>query len=220
MGNNQQELINKCIAYVKKELADGEKGHDWWHIDRVWRTSRLIAKSEPVDLFVVELAALLHDIADAKFYNGDEGIGPLKAEAFLKTLNVGPSVVEHVVQIVRNISFKGGNFHSNFSSPELQVVQDADRLDALGAIGIARAFHYGGFKNRLLYHPDIKPNLKMTKEEYQKNDAPTINHFYEKLLLLKDRMNTPTGKALALRRHAFMELFLEEFESEWNLEEG
>jgi uncharacterized protein len=220
MGDNQQELINKCIAFVKEELANGEKGHDWWHIERVWKISRLIAKSEPVDLFVVELAALLHDIADSKFHAGDEEIGPRKAEAFLKKLSVDPSVVEHVVQIIRNISFKGGNHLVGFSSPELQVVQDADRLDALGAIGIARAFHYGGFKNRLLYHPDIQPNLKMTKKEYKNSDAPTINHFYEKLLLLKDRMNTPTGKALALRRHTFMELFLAEFESEWNLTEG
>ena len=220
MGKDHQTVIDACVAYVKSELSDGEKGHDWWHIERVWRTSRLIAKSEPVDLYVVELAALLHDIADAKFHDGDEEIGPLKAEAFLKSMNIETSVVAHVVQIIRNISFKGGHNQSGFSSPELQVVQDADRLDALGAIGIARAFHYGGFKNRLLFHPDIQPNLKMTKEEYKKSDAPTINHFYEKLLLLKDRMNTPTGKALALRRHAFMEQFLAEFEREWTLGKG
>jgi uncharacterized protein len=216
MKKDQQVLIEKCIAFVKKELADGEKGHDWGHIERVWRTSRLIATKEPVDLFVVELAALLHDIADAKFYGGDEEIGPEKAGTFLKSLRIKPSVIEHVVQIIRNISFKGGNHLPVFSSRELQVVQDADRLDALGAVGIARAFHYGGFKNRLLYHPDIKPNLSMTKEEYKNSDAPTINHFYEKLLLLKDRMNTPAGKALALRRHTFMEQFLEEFKAEWN----
>jgi len=141
MNNDQKQLIEHCIAFVKKELASGEKGHDWWHIERVWRTARLIAKSEPVDLFVVELAALLHDIADAKFYGGDEEIGPEKAAAFLKSMNVDAVVAEHVVKIIRNISFKGGNHQPDFSSLELQVVQDADRLDALGAVGIARAFH-------------------------------------------------------------------------------
>ncbi len=218
MINDQQKLVNKCIEFVKEELSDGEKGHDWWHIERVWNTAKLIAISEPVDQLVVELGALLHDIADSKFHGGDEEVGPVKAANFLNSLDVDPEVVEHVVQIIRHISFKGGNHLRGFSSIELDVVQDADRLDAIGAIGIARAFHYGGFKNRLLYHPEIKPNLTMSKEEYKKSDAPTINHFYEKLLLLKDRMNTPTGKALAIRRHAFMEQFLEEFKSEWNEE--
>ena len=214
--SDMESMVNACAEYVKSELKEGEKGHDWWHIQRVWNTSLLIAKTEPVNLFVVELAALLHDIADSKFNGGDEEAGPLKAEAFLKSLQVDPSVIDQVVLIVRNISFKGGNNLPGDTSPELQVVQDADRLDALGAIGIARAFHYGGFKNRLLYHPDIQPNLKMTKEEYKNSDAPTINHFHEKLLLLKDRMNTPTGKALALDRHIFMEQFLVRFEMEWN----
>ncbi len=216
MVNNQQLLINKCIEFVKNELADGEKGHDWWHVERVWRTANLIAKSEPADPFVVGLAALLHDIADSKFHGGDEEIGPQKAANFLNSLMADPAVVDHVVQIIRHISFKGGNNPRGFSSPELDVVQDADRLDAIGAIGIARAFHYGGFKNRLLFNPNIKPNLTMTKEEYKNSDGPTINHFHEKLLLLKDRMNTPTGKALAQKRHAFMEQFLQEFASEWN----
>jgi uncharacterized protein len=216
LSSNQQTLINRCIEFVKSELSDGEKGHDWWHIRRVWQTSKLIAQKEPVDHLIVELAALLHDIADSKFHSGDEEIGPSKAAKFLSSINAEPSVIDHVVQIIRHISFKGGNHSSEFSSPELDVVQDADRLDAMGAIGIARAFHYGGFKNRLLFHPDIKPNLNMTKEEYKKSDAPTINHFYEKLLLLKDRMNTPAGKALAVKRHAFMVQFLEEFDQEWN----
>jgi len=216
MNFDRQKVIDACMMYVRKELQDGEKGHDWWHVERVWRTSCLIANTESVDLFVVELAALLHDIADAKFHAGDEEIGPLKAETLLKSLQVDPVVVKHVVQIIRNISFKGGNNLPGFSSPELQVVQDADRLDALGAIGIARAFHYGGYKNRPLYNPDIKPNLKMTREEYKNSEAPTINHFYEKLMLLKDRMNTATGRALAVRRHTFMEHFLDEFEREWN----
>ncbi|MCK9639333.1 MAG: HD domain-containing protein [Prolixibacteraceae bacterium] len=217
MKIEEQNIIDACASYVKNELEDGEKGHDWWHIQRVWHTARLIANTEPSDPFVVELAALLHDIADSKFYGGDEEIGPQKAETFLKSMNVQSDVVEHVVNIIRHISFKGGNHLQFFDSPELQVVQDADRLDAMGAIGIARAFHYGGFKNRLLYHPDIQPNMNMTKEEYKKSDAPTINHFYEKLLLLKDRMNTPTGKALAKRRHAFMEQFLTEFHYEWRI---
>ncbi|HEY5510239.1 MAG TPA: HD domain-containing protein [Prolixibacteraceae bacterium] len=216
LSSNQQTLINRCIEFVKSELSDGEKGHDWWHIKRVWQTAKLIAQKEPVDQLIVELAALLHDIADSKFHAGDEEIGPSKAAKFLSSINVQADIIEHVVQIIRHISFKGGNHLSEFSSPELAVVQDADRLDAMGAIGIARAFHYGGFKNRLLFHPDIKPNLRMTKEEYKKSDAPTINHFYEKLLLLKDRMNTPTGKALAVKRHAFMVQFLEEFDQEWN----
>lgn len=215
MNLEEQKVVDACVLFVKNELHDGEKGHDWWHVERVWRTSRLIAKTEPADEFVVELASLLHDIADSKFHAGDEEIGPQKAREFLQSQGVQSAVIEHVVEIIRHISFKGGNNQPGFISPELQVVQDADRLDAMGAIGIARAFHYGGFKNRLLYHPDIRPNLNMTKEEYKKSDAPTINHFYEKLLLLKDRMNTKTGRALAVKRHGFMVQFLEEFMEEW-----
>jgi uncharacterized protein len=211
----QQSIVAACADFVRKELELGEKGHDWWHIERVRRNACQIAAGEAVDLFVVELAALLHDIADSKFHDGDEEIGPERATRFLNSLMVEPSVTEHVAAIIRNMSFKGGNQVSDFTSAELQVVQDADRLDAMGAIGIARAFHYGGFKNRLLYDPAVLPNLKMTKEEYKRSDAPTINHFYEKLLLLKDRMNTPTGKALAEQRHIFMVQFLSEFEREW-----
>lgn len=211
----EQRILDECAEYVRGELEEGEKGHDWWHIHRVWKTALLIAQSEPVDIFVVELAALLHDIADAKFHGGDEEAGPRKAAIFLEASGAEQRVVDHVVQIIRNISFKGGNHRVEFSSLEMEVVQDADRLDAIGAIGIARAFHYGGFKNRLLYHPMIAPNLKMTKEEYKHSDAPTINHFYEKLLLLKDRMNTKTGKDLAIQRHQFMEDFLQQFMAEW-----
>jgi len=200
---------------VKKELEHAEGGHDWWHIERVWNNTRLIAKTEPVDLLVAELGALLHDIADSKFNGGNEEIGPAKARIFLIKLGVDVDVVDHVENIIRYISFKGGNFINAFSSPELAVVQDADRLDALGAIGIARAFNFGGFKNRALYDPEIKPNLGMSKEEYKTGLNPTINHFYEKLLLLKDRMNTPTGKALAQGRHAYMEAFLQQFYAEW-----
>ncbi|CAN5845683.1 hypothetical protein BH11BAC4_BH11BAC4_11900 [soil metagenome] len=157
----------------------------------------------------------MHDIADAKFHDGNEDIGPEKARVFLHSLNVGENIIAHVENIIRHISFKGGNFQTAFSSPELSVVQDADRLDALGAIGIARAFNYGGFKNRELYNPGIKPDLQMTKEAYKKTATPTINHFYEKLLLLKDRMNTDTGKKMAAERHAFMEKYLEQFYAEW-----
>lgn len=189
-----EEIISTTVSYVKQALSGSESGHNWFHIERVWRNTKLIAASEPVNLLVAELAALLHDIADAKFHNGDENIGPATAAGFLATLPVDGITAEHVVNIVKHISFKGGNHEQVFHSPELAVVQDADRLDAIGAIGIARAFHYGGYKNREIYDPAILPHLQMTKEEYKKSDAPTINHFYEKLLLLKDRMNTNTGK--------------------------
>ncbi|MCW3463564.1 HD domain-containing protein [Chitinophaga nivalis] len=210
-----QQIIDQTVAFVKQELAGAEGGHDWWHIYRVWQLARHIAATETVNLLVVELGALLHDIADAKFHNGDENIGPAKATAFLESLSVQPEIIAHVENIIRHISFKGGNHERVFYSAELGVVQDADRLDAIGAIGIARAFNYGGFRNRALHDPAVTPNLQMTREEYKKNTAPTITHFYEKLLLLKDRMNTDTGKTLAAERHAFMELFLERFYQEW-----
>ena len=211
----QQEIINQTIAFVKQELAGAEGGHDWWHIQRVYNNAKLISATENVNVFIVALGSLLHDIADAKFHNGDENVGPEKAKAFLQSLNVDKAVVEHVENIIRNISFKGGNFTANFSSPELAVVQDADRLDALGAIGIARAFHYGGFKDREIYNPTIAPNLNMSKEEYKNSNAPTLNHFYEKLLLLKERMNTVTGKRIAEERHLFMQNYLDQFFAEW-----
>lgn len=215
MQEQEQQVINATIAFVKKELAHAEGGHDWWHIERVWKNAKLIAATEAVNIFVVELGALLHDIADAKFHQGDESIGPRKARIFLEQLVVPPAVTEHVVNIIAHISFKGGNFKATFHSPELGVVQDADRLDALGAIGIARAFHYGGFKNREIYNPTVSPDMHMTKEAYKNNSAPTINHFYEKLLLLKDRMNTATGKQLAEQRHRFMQDYLDQFYREW-----
>ncbi|MFD0834630.1 HD domain-containing protein [Mariniflexile aquimaris] len=210
-----EKIISNTIAFVKAELANAEGGHDWFHTLRVYNNSLLIAKKENVDVFVVQLGALLHDIADSKFHGGDETVGPKKAREFLFKQNVDSKVIEHVIQIIENISFKGGNEAQKFQSPELDVIQDADRLDAIGAIGIARTFNYGGFKNRPLYNPDIKPNLNMTKEEYKTSKAPTINHFYEKLLLLKDRMNTKTGKKIALERHRFMEDFLDQFYAEW-----
>ncbi|MDH3381717.1 MAG: HD domain-containing protein [Flavobacteriaceae bacterium] len=212
----KKELIQKTVDFVKSTLADSEGGHDWFHIERVWNNAKLIAIGENVDLLIVELGALLHDIADAKFHNGDETVGPQLARNFLESHHVDETVIFNVEKIIENVSFKGGNFNQQFNSKELEIIQDADRLDAIGAIGIARAFNYGGFKNRLLYNPEIKPNLHQTKEEYKKNDAPTINHFYEKLLLLKDKMNTETGKKIAAKRHQFMEIYLQQFYDEWN----
>ena len=213
---NKKRIIENTIFFVKETLKGAEGGHDYFHIERVYKNGLLIAKNEDVDEFIVSLGALLHDIADSKFHNGDETIGPKKARAFLEQEKVNEETIVHIEQIIKNISFKGGNFNQTFTSPELDVIQDADRLDAIGAIGIARCFNYGGFKNRALYDPEIAPNLNMTKEEYKKSTAPTINHFYEKLLLLKDRMNTITGKKIAEERHQYMENFLQQFYSEWN----
>lgn len=212
---DNSDLIDKTISFVKAKLNNAEGGHDWFHIERVYKNSLLIAKDNSCNLLVVELGALLHDIADSKFHNGDETIGPKIAASFLESECVSKDIIQHVVRIIENISYKGGNFEKKFSSVELDIVQDADRLDAIGAIGVARAFNYGGFKNRVLYDPEIAPVTNMTKEEYKKNNAPTINHFYEKLLLLKDKMNTETGKQIAAERHRFMESFLSQFYAEW-----
>jgi uncharacterized protein len=212
---NKELIIEKTVEYVRTTLADAEGGHDWWHIYRVWKTAKHIAATEQVDDFVVELGVLLHDIADSKFHNGDETIGPRKAREWLLSIQVDEPVIAHVENIIAHISFKGGNHTQQFKSKELDVVQDADRLDAMGAIGIARAFNYGGFKNRPIHDPAVKPNFTMSKEEYKNSTAPTINHFYEKLLLLKDRMNTETGKKLAEERHVFMEQYLDRFYKEW-----
>ncbi|WP_300441030.1 HD domain-containing protein [Christiangramia sp.] len=209
-------LIDNTIKFVQETLQGAEGGHDWFHIERVLNNSRLIAKGEKANLEIVELGALLHDIADSKFHGGDEAIGPRIASDFLKSQEASEEVIDHVINIINNISFKGGNIEQKFTSVELDIVQDADRLDAIGAIGIARTFNYGGFKGRALYDPAIKPNLDMTKEEYKASNAPTINHFYEKLLLLKNRMNTATGKKIAEARHRFMEGYLEQFYAEWN----
>lgn len=210
------EIIEHTIAYVKQELANAEGGHDWFHIERVWKSAKAIAQTEHANTLVVELGALLHDIADSKFNGGDEELGPKKAEAFLTSLSLSDEIIQQVVFIIRNISFKGGKQQATQRTPELDIVQDADRLDAIGAIGIARAFNYGGFKNRELYNPAVKPNLNMSKEEYKNSNAPTLNHFYEKLLLLKDLMNTASGKKLAEQRHTFMEQYLTQFYNEWD----
>ena len=209
------DLINNTILFVKQQLKNAEGGHDWFHIERVYKNALLIAKEEVCNLQIVQLGALLHDIADSKFHDGDESVGPKMARKFLESQNVTGEIIDAVINIIENISFKGGNFEKKFSSIELNIVQDADRLDAIGAIGVARAFNYGGFKNRALYDPKIAPNLNMSTEEYKRSQAPTINHFYEKLLLLKDKMNTSSGKQIAQQRHQFMEKFLSQFYAEW-----
>ena len=209
-------IIDTTILFVKERLAHAEGGHDWFHIERVYKNALLIAKEEDCDVIVVKLAALLHDIADSKFHGGDESIGPKIAREFLESQPISDAVIAHVIAIIENISFKGGNFEKTFASKELEIVQDADRLDAIGAIGIARTFNYGGFKNRPLYNPNIQPKLNMSKDEYKNNEAPTLNHFYEKLLLLKDKMNTETGKKIAKKRHDFMVHFLAQFYAEWD----
>lgn len=210
------DYINQTIRYVKQELAGAEAGHDWFHIERVYKNALQILQDEPANQEVVILGALLHDIADSKFHNGNEDIGPEKADAFMTSIGIDEEVKNHVVKIIQNISFKGGNFQQQFSSLELNIVQDADRLDALGAIGVARAFHFGGFHNRIIYDPMEKPKMDMSKEEYKKHIGTTINHFDEKLLRLKDMMNTPAGKKIAEHRHQFMKQFLEQFYAEWN----
>jgi uncharacterized protein len=214
---NKKEIIDATAQYVKAALSGAEGGHDWHHIHRVWHNAKLIASTESGhDPLVIELASLLHDIADSKFHNGDEEIGLKTARSFLESLAIDEVVVAHVENIVRHISFKGSFEAQTWTSHELQIVQDADRTDALGAIGIARAFSYGGHKDRPLYDPDILPQLNMTKEEYKKNVGTTFNHFYEKLLLLKDLMNTESGKRIAEDRHQYMLIFMEQFLAEVN----
>lgn len=214
----EDQLVQHTITFVKEELQNAEGGHDWFHIERVFNTSNLLLKHEEGNTLIVQLAALLHDIADPKFHDGDENIGPKTARNFLESQSVETKTIEHVVNIIKHMSFKNSleTEGTTFTSKELQIVQDADRLDAIGAIGIARAFNYGGFKNRELHNPDVPPNLNMSKEDYKKSTAPTINHFYEKLLLLKDKMNTETGKKLAEERHQFMLDYLDQFYKEWD----
>lgn len=216
INSEKDSIIENTIAFVKNELQDAEGGHDWFHIERVFKNAKKIAAGEAVNDLVVQLAALLHDIADSKFHGGDDTIGPKKAAKFLKGQQISEKESTHIVNIIANVSFKGGNTKNTFHSKELDVVQDADRLDAMGAIGIARTFNYGGFKNRKIYDPSILPQLHMTPPEYKASSAPTINHFYEKLLLLQDKMHTETAKKIAQERHHFMEQFLEQFYAEWN----
>jgi uncharacterized protein len=211
----EQHFISKTIDFVKKTLAGAEAGHDWFHIERVYKTAKQINHTEQGDPLVVALAALLHDIADSKFNGGDEEVGPRLAGDFLQSLGLESDIIVHVQEIIRNLSFKASLGQITFASKELDIVQDADRLDAIGAIGIARAFTYGGFKNRVLYDPEIKPQQYADKEAYKNTVAPTVNHFYEKLLLLKDLMKTEAGKQMAEERHQFMLTYLDQFYAEW-----
>ncbi len=215
--NMNKTIIENTKKFVKQKLENTEAGHDYWHVLRVLKLSEKIAEKEGGNLFIIRLGALLHDIADAKFHNGDETAGPRIARKFLQTQNIPDEVIEHIVKIIENISFKNSFEKQKFTSKELQIIQDADRLDAIGAIGIARAFIYGGFKNNPMYDPNLKPKLKMDKETYKKGNTTTINHFYEKLLKLKDLMNTPTGKLMAEDKHRFMLQFLKQFYKEWEV---
>jgi len=214
---NQEEIILKTRDFVKEKFGTESSGHDYWHMYRVWKLAKHIAAQEAgVDMFTLELAALLHDIADFKFHDGDEEAGPRAAREWLEKLKVDNAVIEHIEDIIRNVSFKGANVATKLSTIEGQIIYDADKLDAIGAIGIARTFAYGGFKGRPMHDPNRSPELHDTFEAYKNSDSPTINHFYEKLLLLKDRMFTKTGKEIAQHRHTVMEQFLEEFFEEWD----
>lgn len=208
--------ISQTIDFVKSTLEGAEAGHDWFHTERVWKLAQNIAQGENCNLKVVEISALLHDIADPKFHNGDEDLAIKISDNFLRKIGVEENLIESILFVIKHISFKNRGELPEVLPIELQIVQDADRLDAIGAIGIARTFNFGGFKNNLMYDPNIKPNLNQTKEEYKKSNGTTINHFYEKLLLLKDLMNTQKGKAIAEERHQFMLRFLEQFYKEWN----
>ena len=212
---NKDEVIKRTADYIKSKLDGESSGHDWWHTYRVWKTAVNIGKKEDADLFVVQLAALLHDIADWKFHSGDDSIGPKLAREWLEKLDVDENIISHVCEIIKGVSFKGAGVKSKIKTKEGMVVQDADRLDALGSIGIARAFAYGGHKGREIYNPNIKPEKHESFEQYKNNKGTTINHFYEKLLLLKDLMNTPSARKIAEERHRFMEEYLDKFFKEW-----
>lgn len=207
-------LLENTIQFVKETLKNAEAGHDWFHTERVYNNAVKIAKEENCNLQVVEISALLHDIADAKFHDGDENLALEITEKFLKEQNAEEDFIAKVLFIIKNISFKNKEEQPENLPIELKILQDADRLDAIGAIGIARTFHFGGFKNNIIYDPEIPPVEKFNKEEYKKSNGTTINHFYEKLLLLKDGMQTKKGKEMAEKRHQFMLDFLEEFYEE------
>ncbi|SHK65386.1 HD domain-containing protein [Chryseobacterium polytrichastri] len=213
-----KNIIDNTVEFVKQKLEGAEAGHDWFHIERVWKLSKKIAEDEECNHDVVELSALLHDIADPKFHNGDETLALKVSREFLESQDTPEDVIEQVLFVIKNISFKNRSEVPQNLPIELKIVQDADRIDAIGAIGIGRTFNFGGFKNNLMYHPDIKPQLNMSKDEYKKSNGTTINHFYEKLLLLKDLMNTEKGKKIAEERHDFMLLFLDQFYKEWNVD--
>jgi len=222
---DRQEIIEKTELFVRQTLSKDSTGHDWWHIHRVRNLAKRIARNEGADIFIVELAALLHDIGDYKFFHGNEEAGVVKVGEWLSFLKISPTLINRIVDITSKISFmytlpdkgKGSDKRNSASTlnKELMAVTDADRLDAMGAIGIARAFTYGGFFNRPIYDPNTKPSKFITKEEYKTTEAPSINHFYEKLLKLKDMMYTPLGRKMAKRRHRFLNLYLKQFFKEW-----
>jgi uncharacterized protein len=210
----QQAIIERTSRFVRSELSDEPTGHDWWHAERVRNVATLIARSEGADLFVVSLASLLHDVGDFKFTKSDEE-GPCRAGLFLTDLQVDAQVVLAVQDIMRCLSFKGSGVQDSCLSLEGQCVQDADRLDAIGAVGVARTFAYGGFVRRPIHNPDLPPSEHQTAEEYRNSLGTTINHFYEKLLLVQDRLKTDTAQKIAQRRQDYMMGFLAEFEDEW-----
>lgn len=216
MTEKQHQIIDETVEFVKESLQGAEGGHDWWHTQRVWKTAKNIAKKEEANDFVVELGALLHDIADSKFHDGNEEIGPKIAREFLESQGVEEDVIEQVDAIITNISYKNSLTGNKYHSPEFDIIQDADRLDAIGAIGIARTFNYGGHIGAEMYNPEILPRKELTETEYKGSRSPTLNHFYEKLMLLKERMNTTTARKLAENRHFFMERFLIQFYKEWD----
>jgi uncharacterized protein len=210
------ECIGQAEAFVRQHLAGDSSGHDWFHVDRVRKTALHIARQEGADLFTVELAALLHDVDDWKFCTGGDEAGPAAARRWMESQRLDPAVIEAVCLVISELSFQGAGVPTPMSTLEGACVQDADRLDALGAVGIGRAFAYGGHKGQPMHDPNRPPVMHATFAQYRQNVGTTINHFYEKLLLLKDRMNTRAGRELAARRHAFMEAFLAEFLAEWN----
>jgi uncharacterized protein len=217
MDAASSELVCRVAEHIKAKFASESSGHDWHHIHRVWKVARQIGAREAVNQEVVELGALVHDIADWKFHDGDDSVGPREAERLLKIEGASAEVIEQVVEIVATISYKGAGVTTDMKSLEGQCVQDADRLDAMGAIGIARCFAYGGHAGRLMYDPEAPPVMHATAEAYKASKGHSLNHFYEKLFLLKDRMNTETGKAMAEERHRFMEQYVAQFLQEWHV---
>ena len=215
---NKESIITQTIAFVKQQLNGDSTGHDWWHVQRVWKMAIKLAGQEGGDLFVIQMAALLHDIADWKFHNGDEGKGETVTRQWLQSIGLSLDITQRVCQIISEVSFKGAGVETPMKTLEGKIVQDADRLDALGAIGIARAFAYGGYKGREMYNAEIEPLMHQSFEQYKTNQSTTINHFHEKLFLLKDRMNTLTARKIAEERHLYMEVFLERFKNEWEIQ--
>jgi len=215
-----QDILDRTAAFVEQTLSADSSGHDWYHVRRVWQVARQIGRAESADPYVVELAALLHDIADWKFHDGDAAAGPRAARAWLTELAVDAATIDHVCEIIERLSFKGSGVADEMPLLEGRVVQDADRLDAIGAIGIARTFAYGGHVGQPIHDPLVPPQRHDSFEAYKNSRGTSINHFYEKLLLLKDRMQTPTGRRMAEDRHRYLEQFLERFFQEWNAAPG